>query len=238
LPPAASRSLLFKPFIPKHLTNCSGKENISLTQDKNRKENKNIMPETSFYSGRFDVQNSKFVGPQIFQKHQEMKCLNTSTSFVEKFNMNSLENSLPKFPLRTIWTNDSSLKDFGYTLPLQNNVFKKPFSSGLNCMSHTMQNTNCLLKSKFQNKTQDPLNSINVSQYFRSSFSHSNLVDKKLHPVVTNTNTSFFTSGSDKSSSAINKSVNTLESNSFSCINQPFNMDDIWKNDQYQPPRM
>lgn len=223
------------------MTSCSSKESINLAQDKNQKENKNIMPKTSFYSGKFDVQSSKSVGSQIFQKHQEVKCLNSSTSFVEKYNMNSLENSLPKFPLRTIWTNDNSSKDFEYTLPLQNNVFKTPFSSGLNCMSHnshTIQNTNHVLKSKFQNKTQDPLNLINVSQYLKSSFLHSQLVDKKLHPIVGNTNTSFFSSGSDKSSTAINQSVNTLESNSFSRINQPFNMGDIWKNYQYQPPRM
>lgn len=193
------------------------------------------MSEPYFNSGRVDVQSSKPVGPQISQKHQNIKCLNTPTSFFDKCNMNSLEDSLPKFPLSTIWTNNNSVKDFARTLPLQNNIFKKPFSLDVNFTPHTAQNTNNVLKSKFQNKTQDPLNFINISRYFKSSFSHS--MDQKLNSIAENTNASYFTSLNDESSTDINQNGNSLESSSFSCINQSFNMN-IWKDDQFQPPKM
>lgn len=234
--------MLFKPFIPKNIANYSSKENNKLTQVKNDQENKNIMPithlETSLHSIKIDTKSPKLISQQFFQKHHEPKSLNTSTSFIEKCNMNALENSLPKYPLRTIWTNDNSSKDFGCTLPLQNNAFKKQISSTLNCSSQTMQNTNYVLKSKIKNEIQDPSNLTNVSQYLQSSISLSKFTDHKLHPIPENMSTSFFTSDVDKLSSAINQNVRTLESNSLNFINHPFNMDDIWKNYHCQSPRM
>jgi len=243
LPSNLPRNLLFKPFIPKHMINNNpSKDNIDITQFKNEKENKNTSPinhmETPLYPTRFNMNSHKSVSLQISQKQQEIQ-LNTSASFVEKCNMNSLENSLPKLPLRTIWTNDNTSRDFKCTLPLKNNSLKKPFSPSLNCMSQTMENTNYVLKSKFQNKSQvlpSPLNTINNSKFLKS-YSVSTTQSQKLYPIAENTNTSFFTSDIEKSSVAC-QNISSLESNTLKYINQPFNTDNIWKDYPYQSPKM
>lgn len=230
------KKLLLKPYIPKYMADCPSKDNINTMQFQSDKENKNTMPvpymKTPIYPTRFNMNLChKSVSLQISQK-QEIQQLNTSTSFVEKSNMNSLENSLPKLPLRTIWTNDNRSKEFGCTLPLKNNSFRKPFSPGLNCSSQTMQSTNYEQKSTLQNKTQilpNPLNTINNSRFFKSSHSVSATPNQKLYPIAENMNTSFFTPNIEKPSTAV-QNMNSLESNSLGYINQPFNMDDIWKN--------
>ncbi|XP_060852513.1 uncharacterized protein LOC132930589 [Rhopalosiphum padi] len=191
--------------------------------------------DTTVCPPRFNMNNQKLVGLQLSQKQQEVKKLNTLNSFVDKYNMNELENSLPKFPLRTIWTNDNSSKDFGCTLPTKVHTFKKPFSSNLNCLSTTKQSTNYMLNSRYQNESQvipTITNNISTSRYFKSSYS-----GQKLHPIVENMDT-FFTVDNEKLSPVIGQNINTLEQYSLGCINQPFNMDDIWKDNQYQPPRM
>lgn len=237
LPPPISRNLLFKPFIPKYITNCPGKENINLTQHINDKETKN-MPvahyEPTHYQPRFNMKNNKSVGLQFSRKQQEVKNLNTSTSFVDNYNMNALNNSLPKLPLRDIWKNDNSTKDFGCTLPQKNHVFKKPFAPERNYLSQTVPSTNYALNSKFQNKTSQLLpNSLNTtksSQYFKPSYSLPVSQSQKSYPITDNSNTSFFTSETELLSSATYQNINTLEQNGYNYINQPFSMDDIWKN--------
>jgi len=240
LPTTLPKSISFKPFKPNHIHNCFSKENVNLTQHKNDdKEYKMIAPvtlmDTTVCPPRFNMNNQKLVGLQLSQKQQEVKKLNTLNSFVDKYNMNELENSLPKFPLRTIWTNDNSSKDFGCTLPTKVHTFKKPFSSNLNCLSTTKQSTNYMLNSRYQNESQvipTITNNISTSRYFKSSYS-----GQKLHPIVENMDT-FFTVDNEKLSPVIGQNINTLEQYSLGCINQPFNMDDIWKDNQYQPPRM
>jgi len=145
LPPTSSKSLLFKPFKPKHINNYPSKENFNLFKNSD-KEYKNISPvthmETPPYASRFNMNNQKFVDLQFSHKQQEVQHFDTSNSLVEVCNMNALENTLPKLPLRTIWTNDNSSKDFGCTLSTKIHAFKKPFSSNLNCLSITKQSTN------------------------------------------------------------------------------------------------
>lgn len=221
------------------MINCPGKENINLTQHNNDKENKNVPhthKETSFYQTRFNMKNIKSVSLQHLKKPQEVKNFNTST-FVEKCNMNALEKSLPKLPLRDIWKNDNSTKDFGSELPLKKNTFKKPFFSDLNNLPQTIQSTNYALKLKFQNNAsqllQNSLNTTNNTRYFKPSLSQPIPSSQKLYPLTESSNTSFFTSETEILSSATNQNINTLEPNSFRYINQPFNMDDIWKNYRY-----
>lgn len=238
LPSTSSRGLLFKPFIPKHITSCASKENMSLVQYKNDNENKNIMSvtpvENLLHSAKFNTKN--FI-PQHFQKKEVN--LNTSTSLVEKCNMNLLENSLPKFPLRTIWTNANNSKDFECSSSFKNKAFRKPCLSNLNCSSQTVQNTNYVLKSKFQNTISDPLNTVNVSQYFKSPFLISKFTDHKLHPIPENMSTSFFSTDIDNLTLATGgQNLNTLEKNSLSSSNQTLNLDNIWKNYQYQSPKI
>lgn len=244
LPPNSSKSMLFKPFKPNLINNCPRKEN-NLTQHKdNDKEYNNSTPVTHIetHPSRFNVDSQKFVGLQFSQKHQEVKKLNTSNSVVENCNMNELENSLPRLPLRTVWTNNNSLKDFGCTLPTKIHTFKKPFSSNLNYLSTSKQSTNYVLNSKFQKQPQvipNPMSMINSSRYFKSSYPLSASLGQKLHPIAENMNTSFFSMDNEKPSAPVtDQNINTLEQYSLGCINQPFNMDDIWKDHQCQPPRM
>jgi len=244
LPPTSSKSMLFKPFKQNLINSCPRKENVNLTQHKNNdKEYNNFTPVTQMetHPSRFNVNNHKLVGPQFSQKRQEVKKVNTSNSVVENCNMNELENSLPRLPLHTVWTNDNSLKDFGCTLPAKIHTFKKPFSSNLNYLSTTKQSNNYnMFNSKFQKQPQvipNPMSKINSSSYFKSSYPLS--LGQKLHPIAENMNTSFFSTDNEKSSAPITgQNINTLEQFSSGCINQPFNMDDIWKDYRCQPPRM
>jgi len=241
----SSKSLLFKPFKPNHINNCPSKENVNLAQHKNNdKKYNNFAPvthmETPLQPSRLNVNNQKFVGIKFSQKQQEVKKLNTSNSVVENCNMNELENSLPRLPLHTVWTNDNSSKDFGCTLPTKMHTFKKPFSSNLNYLSTTKQSTNYMLNSKFQKQSQvipNPMSKINSSRYFKSSYPLSASLGQKLHPIAENTNTSYFTMDNEKPSSVTGQNINALEQYS-GCINQPFNMDNIWKDYQCQPARM
>lgn len=245
LPPTSSKSLMFKPFKPKHINNCPTQENVNLAQLQNYdKEYKNIAPvahmDTPLYPSKFNMNHQKSLGLQFSQKQQEVKKLDTSNSFVEKCNMDALENSLPKLPLRTIWTNNNSTKDFGCTLPSKIHTFKKPFSLNLNCLS-TTQSTNYMLNSKHSQVVPNPTSMVNNSRYFKSSYPLSASSGQKLNQVLENMNTSFFSVGNEKLSSATGQNVNTLEQHSFGCTSftQPFKMDDIWKDDyQCQPPRM
>ena len=158
LPPTSFKSISFKPFKPNHINNYSSNENVNLTQHKhNDKEYKNIVPVTPMvtsHPSRFNVNNQKFVDLQLPQKQQEVKQLNLLNSLEENFNINELENSLPRLPLRTVWTYDNSSKDFGCTLPTKLHTFKKPFSTNLNCSSTTKQNTNYIVNSKLQKQSQ------------------------------------------------------------------------------------
>lgn len=245
LPPTSSKSMLFKPFKPDHINHCPRKENVNLTQHtNNEKEYNNFAPvthmETPVHPSRFNVNDQKFVGLQFSQK-QEVKKLNKPNSVVENCNMNELENSLPRLPLRTVWTNDNSLKDFGCTLPTKIHRFKKPFSSNVNYLSTSKQSTNYMMNSKFQKQSQvipNTMSKINSSRYFKSSYSLSESLGQKLHPISENMNSSFFTMDNEKTSPVTGQNINTLEQYSSGCINQPFNMDDIWKDYQCQPPRM
>lgn len=245
LPPNTSKSLLFKPFIPKYMTICPNKDNVNTTQLQDDKENKNMMPVNSVKTPhcstrRFNINSHKSVSLQISQKRQETQDLNTSTSSIEKFNLNSLENSLPKLPLRTIWTNDNRSKNFGSTLPLEINSFGKPFSPNLNCLPQNVQSTNYVQKSKFQNETSvlpNPMNTTNNSRYSKSYSVSTAAQNQKLYPITENMNTSFFTSDDEKSSTA-GQNMNLLELNSLNYINQPFNMSDICKNYHCQSPRI
>lgn len=233
-PSNSSGRLLFKPFVPKHIAICSGKENINSIQHKNDVGNQNITPvshgETSLYPLRPCLKNPRSVSLQVSQSLQELK-INTSTSF-EKCSMDALENNLPKIPLRTLWTNDNNSKKFEKTISLKNNTFRKPFMlPSLNCSSQNTPSTNYVLPSKFQNKEQvlPTSNPVMNSRYFKSySLSTSE-----------NLNCSFFTSDIE-GSSASSHSVDSLEQNSSSCLNKPFNIDDIWKNSvsKSQLPKM
>lgn len=249
LPPTSSKTMLFKPFKPNHINDCPNKENVNLAQHKNNdKKYKSFSPithmETPLHPSRFNVNNpvnkEKFVGLQFSKKQQEVKKLNKSNSVVENCNMNELENSLPKLPLHTVWTNDNSSKDFGCTLPTKTHSFKKPFSPNLNYLPTTKQSTNYMLNSKFQKQSQvipHLMNKINSSRYFKSSYPLSASLEQKLHPLAENMNKSFFTMDNEKQSPVTGQNINTLEQYS-GCINQPFNMDNIWKDYQCQPPRM
>jgi len=221
--------LIFKPFIPKHITNCANKENIYTTQFKNVKETTNNIPitrvETPHYSSKFNVKNPQHVNLKFSQKQQELQNTNTSSFFETSDN-----NNLPRFPGTTIWSNDNNSTNVGYNLQSKNNAFIKPNSSALNGSSQILQNTtNYGRQSQFQNKIQDPLNTANNSQFLNSSF-----LVPKLPPIVENAN-NFGTSGNENAYLATYQNVNTLEPNSFNCINQSFNMDEIWKDYQCQP---
>lgn len=243
LPTTSSKSMLFKPFKPNQINNCPSKENVNSTQHKNNdKEYQIVAPvthmDTSVHPSRFSMNNQKFVGLQLSQKQQEVKKLNTLNSFVD---MNELENSLPKFPLRTIWTNDNSSKDFGCSLPTKPHTFKKLFPSNLNCLSNTKQSTNYMLNSKYQKQSQvipTTTNKVNSSRYLKSSYPLSAYSGQNAHPIVDNLNTSFFSLDNEKLSAVSGQNVNALKQYSLGCTNQPFSMDDIWKDNQCQPPRM
>lgn len=243
LPPTQLRSLLFKPFTPKNTSNYSSKENTDLMQLNIESENKNMpvgIMENPHNPARFNTNNYKSVSLQYSHKQQEVKQFNSSASFVGKCNMNALDNSLPKSPLRTIWSNDNTSKDFGCSLSLKNNVLRKPISAELNCLSQTTQSTNYAQKSTlFSNKTSQvlpkQLTTVNNSRYLKSLPSSS---DQKLYSTTENMNTSFFTSDNEKSSSAIGQNINDSEPNILSCSKQPFKMDDIWENYHYQLSKM
>jgi len=233
-PPPVSKPLIFKPFIPKHITICANKENINTTKFKNVKETTNNIPitrvETPQYSSKFNMENSQHVNLTFSQKQQELQNTNASTSFFETSNYNG--NNLPTFPSATICRNDNNSTNVGYNLQSKNNAFIKPNSSDLNGSSQILQNTtNYGLQPKFQNNIQGPLNTANNSQ-FNPSF-----LVPKLPPIVENAN-NFGTSGRENAYLATNQNVNTtLEPNSFNCINQTFNMDEIWKDYQFQPKK-
>lgn len=224
LPQHSPRSMIFKPFIPKHMANnnnsVSSKENINYIPHNNYKENHNVMPGTQ---PRFNMINPRSVSLQVSQKQQEVK-LNTSASFVDKCNLNLMGNNLPKLPLRTIWTNNS-LTDFE---PPKSNPFRKLFSSDLNCSSQTIQSINYASDLKFQNKTPILPNTFNNSRYFKLPYSPPTSCSQKLYPIAENMSSSFFTSDIETSFST-GQNLDLFELNSFG-INQPFNMDDIWKN--------
>lgn len=245
LPPLnPSRGLLFKPFIPKHITICPNQGNMNLLKHSNDNENKKITPvqiETPCYPARFNVKDCKSVSLQISQKQHEVKKLvSSSISSVEKCDINLSENS--KVPLRTIWTNNS-LNNFECNLTSKNNAFGKPFSSSLSCLSQTIQSTSFGVKSKIQSKAPQVFppntkNILNNSRYIKSSYSLFTSPGHNLYPIAENT--SFFTSETENASScAFGQITNTLEQpNPLSCIKKPFNIDDIWKNNQFQPPRV
>lgn len=249
LPPSSPpKSLLFKPFIPKHMTNnCSSKENIYCTEPKNDQENKSTSSDCSqnspHYAAKFSMRNCKSASLQVSQYLQEKNKHNSSNSFTESSNMNVLKNSSPKVPLRTIWNKDNRAEDFKCFLPSNYNLIKKPFSSDLNCLSQTIPTTNYVVKSKFPNKAHvlpNSLTTINNSKYFKPSYLVSPSRDQKLYtlPEDGSTNFSFFTSDNDMLSSTIDENINILEQNSFNFINHPFNLGDIWKDYQCQPPRI
>lgn len=237
LSPTPLRSLIFKPFTQKNITNYTSKENTNSVQQKIERGKKN-MPvtnmENSHYPTRFFTNNYKSISLQ--QNQQEIKQLNSKTSFVGKCNMNALDNSLPKLPLRTIWSNDNTSKDFGCSLSLKNNASRKPVSTGLNCLSQTTQNSNYALKSTFSNKTSQVLPNLsttfNNSRYLKSS-SVSSSSSQILYSTTENMNTSFFTADNEKSSLATDQNINVLEPNTLSCSKQPFNIEDIWGNHHY-----
>lgn len=247
LPPSSNKSLLFKPFIPNHMTNCLNKENINLTQLKNDQENKNTSsdcPQDSTHNAaKLSMKNCKSVSLQFSQYLQEKNKLNTSISFSENSNMNVLKSSSLKLPLHTIWNKNNRTEDFKCILPSKNSSIINPFSSDLNCLSQTVPTTNYVVKSTFLNKTHvlpNSLTTMNNSKYFKSSYLVSPSLDQKLHtmPESESTNSSFFTSDNDKLSSTIGENINILEQNSFNFINHPFNLGDIWKDYRCQPPRI
>lgn len=218
LSPTSPRSLLFKPFIPKHMGKCSSVENINLTQQTNDEENQNTIPVSScqkspVYSAKFNKKNNQFFGLQVSQQQQKIKDPNTSTCFVDKFKMNALGKSLPKLPLRTIWTNDNVSQNFMCTAPSKTNTLRKPFSSGLNCLLPTVQSTNYVPKSMFQHKTQVLSNSSNNSRYSKSSYLLPSYSSHKSYSIPKNTCTSVFPSDHEKISSTYGS----------------LNIDDIWK---------
>lgn len=220
LPQHSSRSMIFKPFIPKHMANISNstssKENINYILRNNYKENHNVLPSTQ---PRFNMKNPRSISLQVSHKQQEVKA-NVSASFVDKCNMNLLGNSLPKLPLHTIWTNNS-LTDFE---PPKSDPFRKLFSSNLNCSSQIIQNKNDAPDFKFQNKIPISPNTFNNSRYFKLPYSPPG---PKLYPIAENMSSSYFTSDFETSFST-GQNLDPFEMNSFG-INQPFNMD-IWKN--------
>lgn len=232
LPSNSSRKLLIKPFIPKYMVDCPNKDIINIVQQHNDRENKNLMPatytETPINPAIFNKNlHQKSVSLQTSQKRQEIQQLNTSTSFIDKFDMKSLENSLRKLPLSTIWTNnDNRSKEFGCTLPLKNNTFEKPYLPDLHFSSQAMQGTNYEQKSTLQNKTQvlpNPLNTINNSSYFISSNPLTTTPNQNVYPIAENMNTSFFTSNiAGQSMSTASQNMNYLESNSSSYINETY----------------
>lgn len=249
LPPSLPpKSSLFKPFIPKHLTNnCSSKENINSTQLKNDQENKTTLSDysqdSSHYAAKFSIKNCKSASLQFSQYLQEKNKLNTSTSCKENSNISVLKNSSPKVPLRTIWNKDNSTEDFKCILPSKHNSIRKPFPSHINCLSQTIPITNNVVKSKILNKAHvlpNSLTTMNNSKYFKPSYLVSPSLDQKLYTIPENesTNSSFFTSDNDKLSSTIDENINILEQNSFNFINHPFNLGDIWKDYRCQPPRI
>lgn len=248
LPPSSPpKSLLFKRFIPKHMTNCSSKENINSTQLKNDQENKNISSDCSsdslHYAAKFSMKNYKSASLQFSQYSQEKNKHTTSTSFTENSNMNVLKNSSPKLPLRTIWNKDNRTEDFKSILPSKNNSTRNPFSSDLNCLSQTISTTNYVVQSKLLNKAHalpNSLTTVNNPKYFKPSYLVSPTLDQKLYtiPEEESTNSSFFTSDNDKLSSTSDENINILEQNSFNFINHPFNIGDIWKDYRSQPPRI
>lgn len=242
-PLTPSHNLLFKRFIPKHITICPSKGNNNTIKYSNDNENKSIMSvaqtETPHYPAKFNVNDCKSGSLQLSQKQHEVKKLISSTSFVEKCDMNLLKNNLYKVPLSTIWTNDNS-NNFESS---KNNAFGKPFSSSISCLSQTIQGTSYGVKPKIQTKNLQILppntkNTINNSRYFKSSYSLFTSPGHNLYPKAENT--SFFTSETENASScAFGQNTNILEQpNPLSCINKSFNIDDIWKNNQFQPPRM
>lgn len=222
LPQHSSRSMIFKPFIPKHMANNNNNnatENINYTKYNSKEGHVMLGTQT-----RFNMKNPRSVSLQVSQKQQEVKENNISTvSLVDKCNMSLLGNSLPKFPLRTIWTNNS-LTDFECTLPPKSNPFRKPSSSGLDCLPQSEQRKNYTQTLKFQNKTPmlpNPLNTVNNSSYFKLPYPPSLSSSQKLYPISENMSTSdietSFSTGQDL--------------DSFS-TNQPFNINninDIWK---------
>lgn len=220
-PPTSSRSLFFKPFIPKHMVKCSSVENINSTQHKNDEEIQNTIPvslcqKSPIYSTKFNKKIHKFVVPQNLPKQQNIKNPNTSTSFVDKFNMNALANSLPKLPLNTIWTNDNVSQDLRCIVPLKTNTLRKPFQSGLSCLPPTIESKNYIPKSRFQNKTQVLSNSTNILnnyRYFNSSYFLPSSSSHKSYSISKNMNTSLFASDNEKMCSASGS----------------INIDDIWK---------
>lgn len=242
-PPNPPKSLLFKPFIQKHMIKCPSKENMTSTHDhKNDQENKNTLSvthvESYFYPAKFNIKKHKSVSLQLSQHSREENILDISTSFGEKCDINVLKNSLPKLPLRTIWNNPNNhnrTNDYEYTIPSKNNLIKNSFSSSLNYLPHSVPAANHAFKSKLQNKSQvfpNPVTTVNNSRYIKSSYSVSTPPNQKLYPIPENEdpNSSFFTSVNDKTlSSNIGENINILGQNSFNCINHPFNIGDIWK---------
>lgn len=237
MPPTStsSRKLLFKPFIPKHITNYTSKENVNLTQQQNDRKNENIMTINhmkTHYPTKFNMSIPNSVNLQFSQNKHDIKKPKIPTSLEDKFNMIPLKNSLPKLPLHTIWTSNSA-KDFGCTLPLAKNAFRKQFPSNLNCMPQAIQSTNHVMNSEYQTQTQvqpKPSTTINNSRFLKTKYSLSTPSSRKLYPITENMNTSFFTSDIENPSPASGMNSNTLIPNSLNCVNQPFNMDSIWKN--------
>jgi hypothetical protein len=218
LPPNSPRSLLFKPFIPKHMTKSTSVENINVTQHTNYEKSQNTIPVNScqkspIYSVKSNKKHHKCVGPQVSQQKQNIKNPNTSVCSVDKLNMNTLDNSLPKLPLHTIWINDNVSQDLRCTSTIKNNTLRKPFSSGLNCLPQTIHS---VPKSNFQNKTQvlsNLSNTVNNFGSFNSLYLLPSSSSHKTYSLPKNTNTSFFSSDNKKISSASD------------CLN----IDDIWK---------
>lgn len=245
LPPSSSKSLLFKPFIPKHMSNCLSIENHNSTQHNNYEEDKDNLSvvthmETLHYPSKCSMKNHNSVSLQFSLQPQEGNKLNTLT---EPYNMNELKNSLPKLPLRTIWKKDNQTNNFESILPSKNHSLRNPFSPGLHLPSQTTSTTNYVLKSKFQNKAQvlpTSRTTINNASCYKSSYLVPTSPNPKLFPIPENdnTNSSFFTSDNDKLSSTIGENINILEQNSFNFINHPFNLGDIWKDYRCQPPRI
>lgn len=192
-------------------------ENINLIQHKNDEKIQNTIPvnshQKSIYSTKFNKKNHKYVDLKVSQQQQNLKNTNTSTCFVDKFNMNSLENNLPKLPLRTIWINDNVSQDLRCATTLKNNTLRKPISSDHNCLPPTILS---VPKSKSQNKTQvlsNLSNALNNSGSFNSLYLLPSSSNHKTYSVPKNTNTSFFSSNNEKLPSASD------------CLN----IEDIWK---------
>lgn len=221
-PPNSLNRLMFKPFIPKHMVSYTNQKNSNLTKYQTDKENQNLtvsQTEVPLHLSRCNTKNHRSVSLQISQRQQEIKNLSTSISILEKCDINAVENSLPKVPLCTIWTNDNNSNNLRHSSS-SNNTFKKPFSyPNTNYLPQNVTSKNYVIKTKFQDETEvtkNSLNTINSYRYFPPSFMSQS---HKLYPSNININTSFLTSEIEKINSATDQNVNDLELNSSSYRN-------------------